>query len=63
MACPFLTLHGMICTIQFVWLLFGFKISSYKFEETELILFFKNHIMQILIKKVVTVSQFTRSDC
>ena len=33
-----------ICIIWFVWLLFGFKVSSYKSEEIELILSFKNHI-------------------
>ena len=41
---------------------FGFKISSYKSEEVELILSFKNCIIQILMQKVVTISQFTRSD-
>ena len=55
-------LHGTICMIRFVWLLFGFKISSYKSEEIELILSFKNRIIQILMQKVVTIFQFTRSD-
>ena len=40
---------------------FGFKTSSYKSEEVELILSFKNRIIQILMQKVVTVLQFTRS--
>ena len=55
-------LHRTICMIRFVWLLFGFKISSYKSEEIELILSFKNHIIQILTKKAVMILQFTRSD-
>ena len=38
---------------------YSFKISSYKSEE---ILSFKNPIIQILMQKVVTTSQFTRSD-
>ena len=49
--------HGTICMIWFVWFLFGFKISSYKFEEIELILSFKNRIIQVLMRKVVTFSQ------
>ena len=40
--------HGMSCMIQFVCLLFGFKISSYKSEEIELTLSFKSRIIQIL---------------
>ena len=44
-------------TERFVWLLFGFKISSYKSEEIELILSFKNRIIQILMQKVVTILQ------
>ena len=40
---------------------FGFKISSYKPEEVELILSFKNRIIQVLMQKVVTVLQVTRS--
>ena len=36
--------------------------SSYKSEETELILSFKNPIMQILMYKVVTILQFTCLD-
>ena len=58
-------LQGIICVIRFVWLIFGFEISSYKSEEIELILFFKNRIMQILMtlmQKVVTILHFTRSD-
>ena len=55
-------LHGTICMIRFVRLLFGFRISSYKSEEIELILSFKNRIIQILMQKVVTIFQFTRSD-
>ena len=41
---------------------YSFKISSYKSEEIELILSFKNRIIQILMQKVVTTSQFTRLD-
>ena len=40
-------LHGTICMIRFVWLLFGFEVSSYKSEE-ELTLSFKNRIIQVL---------------
>ena len=50
-------LYGTICMT-----LSGFKISSYKSEEMELILSFKNRIIQILMQKVVMISQFTRSD-
>ena len=50
-------LYGAICMT-----LSGFKISSYKSEEMELILSFKNRIIQILMQKVVMISQFTRSD-
>ena len=50
-------LHDTICMT-----LFSFKISSYKSEEVDLILSFKNHIMQILMQKVVTIFQFTCSD-
>ena len=32
-------LHGMICMIQFLRILFGFKISSYKSEEIQLVLY------------------------
>ena len=42
--------------------LFGFKLSSHKSEEIELILSFKNRIIQISMPKVVKISQFTRSD-
>ena len=60
---PFLkVLHGTICMIRFGLLLFGFKIFSYKSEEIELILSFKNRIIQILMQKVVTIFQFTCSD-
>ena len=55
-------LHGTICMIRFVWLLFGFKISSYNSEEIELILSFENGITQILMQKVVTILRFARSD-
>ena len=48
--------------IRFAWFLFGFKFTSYKFEEVELILSFKNCIIQILMQEVVTILQFTRSD-
>ena len=41
---------------------YSFKISSYKYEEIELILSFKNCIIQISIQKVVTTFQFTHSD-
>ena len=40
----------------------GTTFSSYKSEEMELILSFKNRIIQILMPKVITISQFTRSD-
>ena len=55
-------LHGTICLIQFVWILFGFKISSYKSEDIKLILSFKNGIIQILMQKIGISLQFTRSD-
>ena len=55
-------LHGTMCMIRFACLLFGFKMSSYKSEEIELILCFKNRIIQIVMQKVVTIFQFTRSD-
>ena len=42
--------------------LFSFKISSYKSEEIELILSFKNLIIEILMPKVITILQSTRSD-
>ena len=55
-------LHGTICMIRFVQLLFGFKISSIKSEGIELTLSFSNRIIQILMQNIVTISQFTRSD-
>ena len=54
--------HGMTCMIRFVWFLFGFKISSYKSEEIELILSFKNCVIQTLMHKVITILQLTGSD-
>ena len=42
--------HGPICMIPFVWLLFGFKIPSYKCEEIEL-----TRVMQILSCKLFRV--------
>ena len=45
--------HGMSCMIQFVCLLFGFKISSYKSEEIEFILSFKDRTIQILMQKLL----------
>ena len=53
--------HGTICMIRFVWLLFGFKICS-ESEEIELVLSFKNWIIQILMENLVIISQFTHSD-
>ena len=50
-------LYGAICMT-----LSGFKISSYKSEEMELILTFKNRIIQILMQKVGMILQFTRSN-
>ena len=43
---PFLkaVLHGTISVIRFGWLLFGFKISSYKSEEIGFILCFKGSL-------------------
>ena len=40
-------LHGTICMMRFVRILFDFKISSYKSGKIELILSFKNRFMQI----------------
>ena len=48
-------LHRTICMIRFASQLFGFQISSYISKETELILSFKNLIIQILMQKVVTI--------
>ena len=45
-------LHDTICIC----------ISLFKYEEIELILSFKNRIIQILKQKIVTVPQFTRLD-
>ena len=50
-------LYGAICMT-----LSGFKISSYKSEEMELILSFKNRIIQILMQKVGMILQFTQSN-
>ena len=58
----FLKLHERICVIWFAWLLFDFKISSYKSEEIELIWSFKNRIIEILMQKVAMISQCPHSD-
>ena len=51
--CVNTVIHETICIIRFVWLWFNFEISSYKSEEIELILSFKNRIIQMLKRKVV----------